>query len=241
MAGPDAQPQHRRPGTDPGDGQAAAPVTVPGGWFGRASGQRRVVVVAFLGVLGGLGAAAVLPVALAALLGWDLAAVALVGWVWLAVGRLDPEQTRSVATLEDNSRVARTVAVVAASVASLLGAGVALAASHDLPRGQRTAVLAACAGTVLLSWLVVQTEFALHYARQYYRNPLGGIDFGRDQPDYGDFAYLAFTVGMTFQISDTTITNRTIRRTVTRHALLAYLFGAIILAVMVNVIAGLVN
>ncbi len=237
MAGPDPKPLDRAAGRDP---NGSLPVAA-NGWFRGVSGRRRVAVVAHVGILGGLGAAVVLPVALASLLGWDLAAVAFVGWVWLAVGRLDPEQTRNVATLEDNSRVARSVAVVAASVASLLGAGVALAATQDLPRGQRVAVLAACAATVLLSWLVVQTEFALRYAHQYYSAPVGGLDFGEDRPDYGDFAYLAFTIGMTFQISDTTITSRPIRRTVTRHALLAYLFGAIILAVMVNVIAGLVN
>ena len=72
--------------------------------------------------------------------------------------------------------------------------------------------------------------------------PVGGIDFKSDEaPDYLDFAYVAFTVGMTFQVSDTDVQARRIRRTVTRHAFLAYLFGAVILAVAVSVIAGLVN
>jgi len=72
---------------------------------------------------------------------------------------------------------------------------------------------------------------------------VGGIDFKTDdeQPDYRDFAYVAFTVGMTFQISDTDIQTRVIRRTVLRHALLAYLFGAVILAVAINLIANLVK
>ncbi len=97
--------------------------------------------------------------------------------------------------------------------------------------------------TVALSWALVQTVFALRYAHEYYTAPVGGIDFKTkdEQPDYQDFAYVAFTVGMTFQVSDTDIQARRIRRTVLRHALLAYLFGAVILAVMVNVIASLLN
>ena len=75
-----------------------------------------------------------------------------------------------------------------------------------------------------------------------YTAPVGGIDFKTDeQPDYQDFAYVAFTLGMTFQVSDTDIQSRTIRRIALRHALLAYLFGAVILAVMVNVIANVIQ
>ncbi len=97
--------------------------------------------------------------------------------------------------------------------------------------------------TVVVSWSVVHTVFALRYAREYYSTPVGGIDFKSDdeEPDYQDFAYVAFTVGMTFQVSDTDVQARPIRRTVIRHALLAYLFGAVILAVAVNVIAGFVQ
>ena len=89
----------------------------------------------------------------------------------------------------------------------------------------------------------MHTVFALRYAHEYYTDPVGGIDFKtRDErPDYLDFAYVAFTVGMTFQVSDTDVQARRIRRTVLRHALLSYLFGAVILAVVVNVIAGVVQ
>jgi uncharacterized membrane protein len=98
--------------------------------------------------------------------------------------------------------------------------------------------------TVASSWALVQTVFALRYAHEYYTDPIGGIDFKtppEERPDYRDFAYVAFTVGMTFQVSDTDIQHRRTRRTVLRHALLAYLFGAVILAVVVNVIATLLN
>jgi len=98
--------------------------------------------------------------------------------------------------------------------------------------------------TIVCSWLLVHTVFALRYAHVYYTEPEGGIDYkskGLEDPDYLDFAYTAFTIGMTFQVSDTDIQRREIRRTVLRHALLAYLFGAIILAVAINLIASLVR
>jgi uncharacterized membrane protein len=89
---------------------------------------------------------------------------------------------------------------------------------------------------------LVHTVFALRYAHIYYTPPKGGIDFKMEpEPDYRDFAYTAFTIWMTFQVSDTDITQPVMRRAVLRHALLAFLFGSVILATTVNVIAGLLN
>ena len=94
----------------------------------------------------------------------------------------------------------------------------------------------------LLSWAVVHTVFALRYAHLYYTDTPGGIDFKQEpMPDYHDFAYVAFTVGMTFQVSDTDINTRPMRRAILRHALLSWLFGAIIVAMTINLIAGLVR
>jgi uncharacterized membrane protein len=94
--------------------------------------------------------------------------------------------------------------------------------------------------SVVLSWAVVHTIFTLRYARLYYVGTDGGIDFNQDQPPrYTDFAYLAFTLGMTFQVSDTDLKTSTIRATALRHALLSYLFGAVIIAVTINLVAGL--
>jgi uncharacterized membrane protein len=99
--------------------------------------------------------------------------------------------------------------------------------------------------TILLAWLLVHTIHAFKYAHAYYRDPVGGIDFkskGADaDPDYRDFAYVAFTVGMTYQVADTDLTQRRFRHLVLGHALMAFMFGAVILATMVNLIAGLLN
>ena len=208
-----------------------------------ASAFERLVVVAIVGSIAGAIAAFFAPWPFAVLAGWDAAAAALVGSVWLTVGAFTAEETRELATREDNSRFATSLILVTASIASLVGAGFAIAPSDNGHPGERTAMLVISALTVVLSWSVVHTVFALRYAHEYYTPPVGGIDFGSsgEDPDYQDFAYFSFTFGMTFQTSDAVIQARRIRRTALRQALLAYLFGAVILAVVVNVIAGLLR
>lgn len=94
--------------------------------------------------------------------------------------------------------------------------------------------------SIVLSWSVVHTVFALRYAKLYYDGEPGGVDFNdEDPPRYSDFVYLALTIGMTFQVSDTDLTVKPIRRTALRHALLSYVFGALIVAITINLIAGL--
>jgi len=96
--------------------------------------------------------------------------------------------------------------------------------------------------SVAVSWLVLHTLFTLRYALLYYTGNNGGIDFNQKAaPRYTDFAYLAFTIGMTFQVSDTDLSTHTIRATALRHALLAYLFGSLILAATVNLVASLAS
>ena len=107
--------------------------------------------------------------------------------------------------------------------------------------GCRAVPTAVAAITVTLSWATVHTVFTLRYARLYYAAG-GGIDFHEDRPPaYGDFAYLAFTIGMTYQVSDTTTASRTIRRTVLYHAYMSYIFGTVVVAMTINVVASLLN
>ncbi len=208
-----------------------------------SSALRRFSVVVAAGVIVTLVLAWLAPWQFPVLAGWDTAAASYVASVWLSVGRLRPEETRTHATREDTSRVATSFLLLSASVASLVGVGFDLVKANHAHTSGRVALTVLAVLTVALSWSLVQTVFALRYAHEYYTPPVGGIDFKTDdeQPDYQDFAYVAFTVGMTFQVSDTDIQARRTRRTVLRHALLAYLFGAVIVAVVVNVIAGLLN
>lgn len=206
-----------------------------------AYSAERLAGAVLVGTVVGLAAGRRLPLEVAGLVGWDAAAITMLLWVWLSIGRFDAERTRQRATREDNNRVTIWIVLLAASVASVLGAGVALLGDQSMSQRQRSALLGACLVSVFLAWAVVQTVFVLRYAHEYYSAPVGGIDFGDEPPDYQDFAYFSITVGMTFQTSDAGVTSRTIRRTVLRHGVLAYLFGTVILAVMVNVIASLVG
>lgn len=201
------------------------------------------MAVTALGVVVGALVATLGPWQFSVLAGWDASAAAFIGLVWLSVRRFTPEETAEFATREDDSRVAASVLLLAASVVSLAGIGLDLFKASDARTGGRVVLTVIAIATVALSWAVVHTVFALRYAHEYYTDPIGGIDFKSDteRPDYLDFAYIAFTVGMTFQVSDTDVQVRRIRRSVLRQALLSYLFGAVILAVMVNVIGSFVK
>jgi uncharacterized membrane protein len=202
------------------------------------------MIVAVAGIVTGAVAALLTPWQLSTLIGWDVAAALLLVWVWTSAGRFDSDETQRFATREDDSRVSAHLIVVTACVVSLVGVGFDLVkASQATTKSGHVTLIVAAVATVVLSWATVHTVFALRYAHEYYAgSPVGGIDFksGPDfEPDYRDFAYVAFVVGMTFQVSDTDITQRTVRRTVLVHSLFAYLFGAVILAVTINVVAAI--
>jgi uncharacterized membrane protein len=174
-----------------------------------------------------------------ALVGWVVTAGVYVVWTWLLLGRMDADQTHEYVTREDPTRWIADTVVVSASLASLIGVGYVVAAGS---RTGATAVAAALLGilAVVASWFAVHTLFTVHYARLYYSDEPGGINFHDPEPPrFRDFAYLAFTVGMTYQVSDTEIGLTSIRATVLRQALLSYLLGAVVLAVTINLIAGL--
>ena len=214
-----------------------------GGVPGGQSQRRRVLGSAVVGIVAGVVTAPFVPWQLSLLVGWDTVALLVVVRVWLRVARFTPQQTSDLATSEDDSRTWADLLLVSSSVASLAGAAVGILEARHSDPTFKVLLTGASVLTVALSWAVVHTVFALRYAHEYYTPPVGGVDFksGDYQPDYRDFAYIAFTVGMTFQVSDTDIGSRAIRRTVLRHALLSYLFGAVILALVVNVIATLLN
>ncbi|MGO9383766.1 MAG: DUF1345 domain-containing protein [Mycobacterium sp.] len=174
-----------------------------------------------------------------ALIGWVVTAGVYVGWTRLLLGGMDADQTRHYVTREDPTRWVADVVIVSASIASLGGVGYVVAAgTHSGVRALAAAVLGILA--VAASWFAVHTLFSVHYARLYYSDEPGGINFHDPEPPcFRDFAYLAFTVGMTFQVSDTEIGLTSIRATVLRHAMLSYLLGAVVLAVTINLIAGL--
>lgn len=176
--------------------------------------------------------------------GWITAAAVYLTWTWLIIGGLDAHQTARHAnryTDDDSTPWILDIVVLLASVASLGGVGYLLVAGST---GGDVGAAVVGGLSVIAAWLTVHTIYMLRYARLYYTDDAGGIDFNGDatyRPDYGDFAYLAFTLGMTYQVSDTNLTERRIRMTALRHALLSFLLGAIILAITINLVASLLG
>ncbi|HEV7192161.1 MAG TPA: DUF1345 domain-containing protein [Jatrophihabitantaceae bacterium] len=177
----------------------------------------------------------------APLVGWDAAALIFVAWVWSAVIiPFSSVQTAAHATREDPGNAATDVILLSAAVASLGAVGFILIQATSAHGASQDLLAGAGLGSVALSWFTVHTLFTLKYARLYYSGVHGGVDFNQSTPPrYLDFAYLAFTIGMTFQVADTDLETPAIRATALRQALLSYLFGAVILAATINLIVGL--
>ncbi|MCH6472585.1 DUF1345 domain-containing protein [Sinomonas terrae] len=174
-------------------------------------------------------------------LGWAAASATYLVWVWAVIGRLGPAATAAHARREDPGRAFSDALVLAATVASFAGVALILLDASNAQGHAKEAIVALALGSIALSWFLVHTLFALRYASIYYRDR-AGVDFNEDKPPrYMDFAYLSFTVGMTFQVSDTDLKTDAIRGTALRQALLSYLLGAIVLATTINLVSGLTH
>ncbi len=175
------------------------------------------------------------------LTGWCVVALIFIGTVWTRIVPADADRTMQLATSEDDSRAATDLVLVSACVISLVGVAFVLIHAGRSSGMAKATLTGLAVLAVVVSWATVQTVFTLRYAHEWWTTR-AGVDFNEhEQPSYLDFAYLAFTIGMTYQVSDTDITTKTMRRTVLKHALLSFVFGTMIIAVMINVIAGLLT
>jgi len=207
-----------------------------------ASAGQRVTVAMLAGAVAGAVVSLVTVPSAAVLFGWDVAVVIYVVWVWVAVRRLDPGTTARLAKREAPSSAGAELVVLAAGTAMLVAVGCALVRAGQATGGMKAMLVTLGLVSVVLSWTLVHTVYALRYARTYYSEPVGGIEFNEaEPPTYTDFAYFAFTVGMTFQVADTNITSKAVRRITLHHALLSYLFGAVLLGLVINVVATLLK
>ena len=180
------------------------------------------------------------PWQLTLVLTWSAAALTLLAWIWRDIGRLDADGTRRIAVREDVSRRVAFLLLVTASIASLAGVVSAFIKQRSTDGWLSPTLLLGGIVAVAASWALVHTIFTLRYAHLYYSDEPGGIDFNSaEPPDYLDFAYLAFTVGMSFAASDTNISVGPIRHTLLRQALISYVFGTVIVALSINIVAGL--
>jgi len=180
------------------------------------------------------------PIALA--VSWGVVALVIVASVWIRIAPMDAAETKANARAEDFSRPASDVVVLVASVASLGAIGYTVHHAAHTHGATKVLLIPLAISVVALSWLTVHTLYLVSYGDVYYGDPVGGIDFNDDEPpDYLDFAYLALTIGMTFQVSDTSLTSKAMRRVAIRHALLSFLFVAVILALSINTVASLLQ
>ena len=208
----------------------------------RSPAGTRVTWALLGGAVAGAVASLLTPLSASILLGWDVAVLIYLAWTWGAVQGLDPEVTAQLAKREDPSTPVADLVVIGAGTAMLAAVGFALAKAGEATGGMKAFLVTLGLVSVVLSWAVVHTVFALKYARAYYSEPAGGIEFNEDEPpNYIDFGYYAFTIGMTFQVADTNITSRAVRRTTLHHALLSYLFGSVLLGLVINVVATLLK
>ena len=196
----------------------------------------------FFAIAIGILAYALLPASLRqvtrALLGWDIFIAVYLLLVFTMAVRSGLTHIKRNAVLQDDGRFLILMVAALGAFASIAAIVFELGASHHSTRQ-----LALATVTVALSWAAVHTVFALHYAHEYYRGGKpGGLQFPsgdeHEKPDYWDFVYFSFVIGMTAQVSDVGITNRTIRRTATAHGIASFVYNTALVALMVNIAAS---
>jgi uncharacterized membrane protein len=206
---------------------------------GRILSVRRALMSLALGAAVGAGVAVLGAPELAPLVAWSVASSVAMIWVWRVSWPQSAAGTERLAEAEGRTRSTDSAVLIAATV-SLAAVVQALVSSSGQQDAPAVAAVILSLVAVVLSWALVNTVFALKYARLYYIDADGGIDFKQGMPPtYSDFAYLAFTVGMSFAASDTEPNSTPIRKVALGHALLSYAFGTGVLAVAINLVTNL--
>jgi uncharacterized membrane protein len=181
---------------------------------------------------------------------WIGCALTVILLNWIIIFSSHPLEVRKIAKLQDSSRTFLFAFITTASVVSLGAIVYLLKSTKGLNEAAKNEHILLAIGAVIISWFLLHTIYTLRYAHLYYdpdtdtdgeTKDIGGLQFpGRQQPDYLDFVYFSFIVGMTFQVSDVNITSRRIRRVCIMHALMSFAFNTAILALSINVISGMV-
>jgi uncharacterized membrane protein len=184
------------------------------------------------------------------ILTWNGFALTTLVLAWLKILFAEARTAVRTAKLQDTGRTAIFIFVIAAAVASLFAVVFLLGSAKELHGKALSGHVLAAASTVVCSWCLIHTIFALHYAYAYYQrceaNPDSGggegLQFpGEELPEFLDFAYFSFVIGMTFQVSDVQITSNRIRVLALVHGMLSFLFSTAILALAINLASGLIG
>lgn len=207
--------------------------------------RRRLLALVVVAVLAGLLLPLHLRMATRAVIGWDVGVAVYLLLMWRMMGMATEHDIRVRARLEDESPSGVTLLLVAAACASLLAIAIVISTSASLEPVTRGLHLGLAALTILLSWLLVHSVYAVHYAHSYYSKGkdgeiAGGLGFpnAKTPPLYADFAYFSFVIGMTCQVADISTTTGVMRRMVLIHGVISFFFNAIIIALSVNIAAS---
>lgn len=179
------------------------------------------------------------------MLGWDIFCFCLLSFYWISFFTTPQSHLPRQAAEDDPSRIIIFVIVLVCSAASMLAVILLLTAKKETDADRSIHVPLALAG-MILSWLTVHTIFTARYAHMYYRKKNsagvyhGGLNFPDEpKPDFLDFAYFSFVLGMTFQVSDVGISSKKLRQLALLHGLISFAYNTIIVALTINIIAGL--
>jgi uncharacterized membrane protein len=229
-------------------------------WLWRFDAHHRLLMALGAAGIVGLMLPRSLSPGIRALITWDAGILCLLLLVWSVIMTAHPNQIRRRAQTDDTNRVVIAGLVISAALVSLFGI-ILLLGTKGLPPAIEALQIALTLVAVVASWLIVHTMFCLRYAHLYYSpsdisktEPSGGLDFPIQnqsdqqsddrpayQPDYLDFAYFSFVVGMTAQVSDVEVTSRSLRRLVLLHGLLSFAFNTIVIALTVNIVSQLLS
>ncbi|MEO8302675.1 MAG: DUF1345 domain-containing protein [Betaproteobacteria bacterium] len=178
---------------------------------------------------------------------WDVGALVYLGLAWAIIGSSDAKSTRAHALAQDTSGYIIFLFVLGAACASIVAIGFVVGTIKGLEYWPKAWHLALTIVALMSSWVLIQTVFGFHYARAYYRDERqphaksGGLAFpGGADPDYMDFSYYSFVVGMTSQVSDVQAVSPQMRRLTLVHGVLAFIFNIAVLALSINTIASVI-
>ena len=227
--------------------KVAKAAKLEGSWISRFGAKQRLATALAVAVIAYVVQTDAVTIHTRLVASWDLAAVSYLGLAWIRMARADARDTRVHALAQDQSGYVIFLFVVGAACASIVAIGFVAGTIRGLPFWERAWHLTLTITALISSWLLIQTVFALHYAHRYYAGPHGECDVklplifpGDGDPDYLDFAYYSFVVGMTSQVSDVAVASRDLRRLTMVHGILAFLFNIAVLALAINIFASVI-
>ena len=211
--------------------------------IGRLAAGPRLLLALGLGGAVGLGLGSAMLPAARVVAAWDAFGLSSLLLIWATITTADVAHIRQIARQEDASRTLSFVFVVVAALGSLLAVLLLLGSGHDLSRAALRLHVGLAIAAVALAWLLVHTVFTLRYAHLYYDatadGSAGGLEFaGSEPPDYLDFAYFSFVIGMTAQTADVSISGRRLRRLALLHGIVSFGFNTAVVALSISGLAG---